>query len=351
MLNASPSSLLVEKQMSSILESARNDFFAPAIVAGIAENGQVLWQEALGYADLENKRPAQLTDIYRIGSISKPFAAMLLLTLHDQGKIKLDQNIQAYLPYFLCDQEKAKISVKNLLNHTSGIRHYAYEKGEKENQIQFSTMKDGLALNGVHDEALLANPNDKFIYSSYGYNLIGALIEEVSQKPYGQFIAEQIFSKAGMKNSGLDEKQNFVDLRVSQYRRQGGSIVRAPEVNSSHKWSSGGLVSNAEDLLSFAHALYEGKIINQASLELAQTTTNINGVDTEYGLGWRVFSHNGRQYVSHGGSATGGSAYLLRAKNQDRAIVLLTNIEKANLKLDTQKIKALALKLFETYFN
>lgn len=149
-----------------------------------------------------------------------------------------------------------------------------------------------------------------------------------------------------MTSSYLDSHEEIIDGRVGQYRLGPKGFFNAPYVNSSPKWSAGGLLSNVYDLLKFYSPLVSGKLISEGLLRLSHTATILpSGENTEYGLGWRVFKIDGIDYVSHGGSATGGQSYLLGLNGQDLAVAILVNVE------DADGMRELALEVLNTWIN
>lgn len=329
-------------QIKNILAQAKESFNTPAIVTAISCDGEVVFADAQGLANIETKTLAQTTDVFRIGSVSKPLAAALLLTLVDEKRLELDKTIGHYFPNY--PKDKQAITIRHLLSHTSGMRHYHYDLGEKENHQAFNNLIAGLNIFNVKRSPLLFEPGSDYSYSSYGYNLIGALIERVTQLPYGEALKKRVFEPAHMTSSYLDNYEEIIEGRVGQYRLYNETLANAPYVDSSHKWSAGGLLSNVYDLLKFYSALVKGEIMSKSLVELSHTATILpSGRDTQYGLGWRVFEQDGVYYVSHGGSATGGRAYLLGLKGQDVAVAILVNVEKADGMME------LALQILNTW--
>jgi len=143
----------------------------PGFAVAVAVDGKIVWSEAFGYADLEAKRPATPETQFRIGSVSKPLTADAVAQLYEAGKLDLDAPVQRYVPTF--PQKGAPITTRLLGGHLAGIRHY---KGAEFTLNQhFASVTAGLAI--FKDDSLVAPPGTRFSYSSYGFNLIGAVVE------------------------------------------------------------------------------------------------------------------------------------------------------------------------------
>ncbi len=193
------------------------------------------WANGYGYADLENKLPATAKSSYRMASVSKPMTAVGILVLVQQGKVNLDSEVQEYVSYY--PKKRWPISIRQILGHLSGISHYRdYEK--ECGTTKKMTTREGIALFKEWD--LLHKPGSKFQYTSYGYNLLGAVIEKVSGQSYEKFMQEQIWQKIGMENTGIDYLYDLIPGRVRGYRKVGNKIQNTRPVSTSLKVGGGG---------------------------------------------------------------------------------------------------------------
>ena len=155
----------------------------PSVSGGVSLNGKIIWLGAVGLADIENNVPAKPNTVYRIASISKAITSVAIMQLFEQGKIKLDEDARTYLPYF--PKKKWKFTVRQLLNHTSGIRNYRY--GEFNSTESFKSIKDAIRV--VMDDSLQFEPATKYQYTTLGYNLLAGIIENVSGMSYEQYLS------------------------------------------------------------------------------------------------------------------------------------------------------------------
>lgn len=158
-------------EIETIFEQARKDFHSPGLSAAIAVGDKLVWSGGIGLADVENDVPASAESVYRIGSVSKPISAVAVMQLVEQGAVSLDEPIQKYVPDFP-EKRPHKITLRHILTHTSGIRHYA--EGEFDNPVHYASV--GEALKIFKDDPLEFAPGEKYQYSSYAFNLLAAVV-------------------------------------------------------------------------------------------------------------------------------------------------------------------------------
>lgn len=297
----------------------------PSISAGVLSNGKIFWLGAAGYSDLENSITANPKTVYRIASISKPITAVALMQLVEKGKIKLDEDALKYIPYF--PRKKWKFTVRQLLNHTSGIRNYktAEEFNSKEH---YNTTRE--ALHVMMEDPLRFQPGTKFLYTTLGYNLLAAIIEEVSGMDYNSYLKKYIFEPAGMTSTFTEIQKNIVFNRAHGYEKdEYRELENAPLADLSIKYAGGGLISTAEDLLKFANSLISGTLIKHASLDTMLIPTKLtNGTIISYGLGFSTnITSDGEGFFSHAGNGTGFSSFFVVFPKSASAAVSLINLK------------------------
>jgi CubicO group peptidase (beta-lactamase class C family) len=266
-----------------------------------------IWAKGFGYADLENKTPTKAESAYRLASITKTFTAVGILQLVEKGKIDLDAEVQTYVPYF--PKKKWPVTVRLLLGHLGGISHY--KDIDKEGHIKVhKDTKEALAI--FSDFDLVAEPGTKYQYSSYGFNLLGAVIEGASGRSYGDYIKENIFVPLGMGNSRLDDPDDLIPNRVRGYRLINNQIKNSEFVDISSRFAGGGTRSTAVDMLKYARGIMEGKLLKKETEEMMFTSmATREGRLTDYGMGWSVSPWHGHFQVAHGGAQNETATYLL----------------------------------------
>src|SRR5436305_8211543 len=211
----------------------------------VADNGQVILHKGYGLANMEWNIPNTADTKFRLGSVTKQFTATLILQLVEQGKIKLDGKLIDYLPDYRKDTG-VKVTIHNLLSHTSGIPSYTSLPGFFQNVSRNPfAVNDFIKTYASGD--LEFEPGTKFVYSNSGYFLLGAIIEKVAGKPYEQVLKENIFDPLGMKDSGYDHWETILSKRAIGYTQTPRGYETAPYLDMSIPYAAGSLYSTVED--------------------------------------------------------------------------------------------------------
>src|SRR3954471_15416906 len=172
---------------------------APAITVAVAVDGKITYSKAFGMADVENDVKATPETLIRTGSIAKPISAAAALTLVDAGKLDLDAPVQKYCPAF--PQKQWTVTTRQVLGHLSGIHHYTGP--DFESTKHFATTKDAFVM--FANDPLLFEPGTKYQYSTYGYTLIGCVIEGASGEQFRDYVAKHVLASAGMTHTFVDD--------------------------------------------------------------------------------------------------------------------------------------------------
>lgn len=284
------------------------------------------WKKSFGYADMEHKIPAKPDTLYRLASISKPITAVGILNLLEEGKLSLDDEVQKYVPYF--PRKRWPITIRHLLGHLGGISHYRNYDEEGHFNTHYTT-KDSVGV--FKDWELKAEPGTKFIYTTYGFNLLGAVIEGASGKPYAEYMRENVWKPLGMNNTRMDIANDVITNRARGYLRIGGEVKNCEFVDISSRFAGGGILSTAVDLVNLSKGLDEGKVLSKENQRMMYTSmVTKDGRVTEYGMGWGLDVIQGFWNVSHGGGQQGTSTYLLRFPGEKFAVAVTCNEESQN---------------------
>ena len=327
----------IEKAVSAFMTANS----IPGVSVAIVQNGQPVWSTGFGMSDLEDSAPATSSTLYRLGSISKPITAVAILQLYERGKLDLDAPVQKYCPAF--PQKDAPITSRQLLGHLSGIRHYNPDgKGDvpEDSARHFATMQESLQLFAA--DPLLSKPGAQFHYSTYGYTLLGCVLEGAASQKYIDFVRENVFRPAAMDRTQVDDFFAIVPHRTRWYHRdKSGSVQNAGVLDSSYKIPGGGLISSADDMANFEVALLAGKLLKPATQQLMWTVQHTaDGNPTGYALGWGVTDRLGFHTVGHDGGQQGTSTVIILAPQKSAAVVVLAN-------MDGQDVNALAESLLK----
>ncbi len=298
-----------------------------------------IWVKGYGYADLENRVPAKPESAYRLASVTKTMTAIAVLQLVEARKIDLDAEVQTYVPYF--PKKKWPVTVRHLLGHLGGISHYRDYDVEGRIKVHKNTQE---ALAVFQDFNLIARPGTRYNYSSYGYNLLGAVVEAASGMPYGDYIQKHILTPLGMENSRLDDPADIIPNRVRGYCLIRGEVKNSEFVDISSRFAAGGTRSTVIDLLKYARGVMEGKLLREETWKQMFTSMATQaGLLTGYGMGWRVRPLNAHFQVSHGGGQPETTTYLLIFPREKFAVALGSNLERTNRLLYVYRLAELVL--------
>ena len=229
----------------------------PGLTIGFIKDDYT-WVKGFGYADLENKIPAKAESAYRLASVTKTMTGTAIVQLAEKGKINLDGEIQTYVPYY--PKQKWPVTVRQLLVHLGG--------GQTGSGFgpEYVTPREVVAR--IAKYPIQNEPGVKFDYQTSGYNLLGAAIEEVSGKSFGDYLRENIWSPLGMNDTRMDNVRDLIPNRVRGYDLVKGEIKNAPFLDVSALLGGGGAIGTVPDMLRWASSIERAGILSQSSLDL-----------------------------------------------------------------------------------
>lgn len=289
----------------------------PGLSVGFIKDDFV-WAKGYGYSDLENRVATKPESAYRLASVTKPMTAVAILQLVEKGKINLDAEVQTYVSYF--PKKPWPVTVRQLLGHLGGISHYKNPADELHIKTRKST-REAIAIFENFD--LVAEPGTRYSYTSYGYNLLGAIIEAASGMSFGEYMRQNVWQPLGMTDTRMDDPLEIIPNRVRGYQLVDGKLKNSEFVDISSRFAAGGTRSTVPDLLKFAKGIMSGKLVSADNMNLAATSMSTReGMLTNYGMGWDTRPQNGRFALIHGGSQqeTGTFLYILPRRNLAFAI-------------------------------
>ncbi len=297
---------------------AANDQFMGTVL--VSKHGKVVFDKAYGYADLEWQTPMTTDAKLRIGSMTKQFTAAAILLLEERGKLKTDDLIKTYLPDAPASWQK--ITIHNLLTHTSGLPNYTAQPGFQALMRQASTPKDVIAL--FRDKPLDFEPDTNWAYSNSNYFLLGLIIEKVSGQTYADFLKTNILTPLHMDATGYDINAEVLSHRALGYAPGMHGLENAGFVDMTTPYSAGAMYSTTHDLLTWENALYGGRVLSAASLKKMTAPYKAG-----YGYGLFIHSEDGRATIEHGGNINGFNSEMAHYPDDDVNIIVLDNIEGA----------------------
>jgi D-alanyl-D-alanine carboxypeptidase len=277
----------------------------PGAAVIVTEHGKVVYEGGRGLADLKAKTPITPATVFRIGSITKQFAAAVVLQLVHEGKLSLDDPLSKFLPDY--PQPGASATVRQLLSHTSGIQDYTDIPGwmtEANTNKPYTTQQ---LIDVFKNKPAQFKPGEKWAYDNSGYILIGAIIEKVTGKPWYQAVDERIAKPLHLMTLryGIDEA-SIPHMAVGYAPDGDGGFVPAQKINMSVPGAAGSLVSTVGDLATWANALHHGKVLDPASYKAMTTRTKTaDGKLNDYGFGLELVDVRGHPTIGHNGGIFG----------------------------------------------
>ncbi|MGC9471805.1 MAG: serine hydrolase domain-containing protein [Bacteroidales bacterium] len=299
----------------------------PGLAVAVSVNGEIVWSQGFGYADLEHRVPVDPgAALFRVGSVSKSFTSAAMARLVEKGQISPDSLIHVYVPSFPWKNDS--ITLRMVAGHLAGIRHY--RGNEFMNNRFYPTVEEGLSI--FIADSLLFRPGTRYSYSSYGYNLLSAALEKASGKEFLTLMEEEVFGPAGMNHTLPDYSDSIITGRTDFYIIDSlERIANAPDVDNSYKWAGGGFLSTAEDLLRFARAVQADSFISRSVFEeFIRSQTTSDGEPTHYGMGWVSRTNAmGMKWFGHSGGSVGGTTQLIIYPEEQVAVAMVCNISDA----------------------
>jgi CubicO group peptidase (beta-lactamase class C family) len=300
------------------------------------------WSKGFGYADLENKVPVTPQTLFRMASVTKPMTATGIMNLAQDGKLNLDDEVQKYVPYF--PKKKWPVTIRQLLGHLSGISHYRNYDVELHIKTHHDTRR---AIDIFKDWDLEAEPGTKFIYTSYGYNLLGAVIEGASGQTYAEYMTDHIWKPLGMIHTRMDIADDIIPNRTRSYRILDGTVKNCEFIDISSRFGGGGTLSTVIDLLNFSRGLDKGTLLSlETQDKMYRPMTTKDKRLSEYGMGWSNDFLSGFWNVAHGGGQAGTSTYILRFPDENFAVAVASNLQGHNTAIYATVVQQLILDAF-----
>jgi CubicO group peptidase (beta-lactamase class C family) len=238
----------------------------------------------------------------------------------------LDLPIQEYLPDY--PVKRWPVTTRQLGGHIAGVRHYRGQ--EMLSAVRYPTVESGLAI--FSEDSLLFEPGTDYSYSSYGWNLLSAVMEEASGTEFLPFMRDEVFEPLGLRHTVPDHTDSIIPHRTRFYERgPDRAVVNAPYVDNSYKWAGGGFLSTPEDLVRFGQAHLQPGFLRSETLEVLMTPQLLrSGESTNYGIGWRTGTQeDGDRTLGHSGGSVGGTTLLLLVPGHDLVVAGVVNISGA----------------------
>jgi CubicO group peptidase (beta-lactamase class C family) len=304
------------KQIGNLMEALyqRGQFNGVILVA---KQGHPIYRKVFGKANFQTNADLTPETPFCLASVSKQFTAMAIILLAQQNKLTYDDPVSKYIPEFAHSQPVNQITLRQLLNHTSGIPDYG------DLGLDDSNLTPDRLIKGIVDRlSLLLTPGRKYRYSNPGYALLAIVVQRVSGQSFGDFLQQRVFGPLGMGQTFVfDDARKKGKNAATGYSQFG----KEDDVNPTLVPGDGGIYSTVDDLFKWDQALYTNKLLPQSALAVAFTPGKVEEGTTAYGFGWNIAEDGGGKYVWHTGSTAGFRAFIERRLTPRTTVIMLTN--------------------------
>lgn len=292
------------------------------IAVGYSIDGELVWSGAEGFLCEGENDAFSTSTLTRIASIAKNFTAVAIMQLVEKELLDLEAPIATYLDNL--PKDKQAITAKQLLAHTSGVSQYM-DENEIENTKHFETLEEAMQV--FINRPLLFEPGSKYFYTTYGYVILGRIIEKASDMSYQEYMEKNIFAVAGMYNTTVEEIGKSYPNKSCLYHNNGRKAKAGNQNDLSNRIPGGGFHSTLEDVLKFGNALLEGKLIPLEVLEKMTQPQPVEYDGNKYSLGWFLYGPEPIENVviGHSGGQTGCTSQLMIVPKSKTVVVVLSN--------------------------
>lgn len=314
---------LTEK-IDSLAEATLESGPVAALGIGVKRGDDLLLAKGYGLADVENQVPARAETVFRIGSITKQYTAASIMQLVEAGEIGLEDPITKFFPDY--PTQGHEVTVRRLLNHTSGIRSYTGLEAWRPKRTLDLTDQELVDL--FKNEPFDFEPGESYLYNNSAFYLLGMIIEVVSGESYRDYVKAHLFEPLGLSGSMYCDEQPIIPWRAEGYAIEDGNLVNDAYLSMNQPGAAGALCSTVPDLLVWTAALRSNEVVSSESYAQMTTRGTLNdGSDIGYGFGLGVGEFEGQPTVSHGGGINGFVTMMAHYPDSDLDIVVLSNTE------------------------
>ena len=332
------------ERLAARIDAAARELIAtkatPSVAVAISRNGRTIYSKAFGKADLEQNVAATPGTVYLIGSITKQFTAAAVLSLVEDGKLSLDDQLSKFFPDW--PAAGRGVTVRQLLNHTSGIKDYTGVP--RWLPVMALPLPHDSMIAFFRDEPMDFAPGTDWRYDNSGYYLLGVIIEKASGQKYAEYLVHRLFEPLNLKSTRYCTSRSIVPNRAPGYNTAAGGFTNAAPINVDQAFAAGAICSTVGDLLAWTRALQAGRVIKPESYRMMTTPIPLPGGKAQsYGFGLGVGTFSGHRIISHNGGINGFNAQLASYPDDSLIVAVLVNVESGEADRLERKVSRWAL--------
>lgn len=307
---------------------------SPGVAVRVSRGDEILFDQGFGLAELGSEIKVTPETKFRIGSVTKNITAAAILKLQDEGKLKVTDSLDSVLPDF---PNADKITITQLLNHSSGIPSYTSQTDFFKN-VKAEVTPDEIVAR-FKDEPLEFEPGSDWRYNNSGYFLLGHIVAKVSGQTFDEYLENTFFAPLGMLSTGIHNSKEILKNEAYGYSFNGTGFDKALDWDMSQAGGAGAIYSTTGDLDIWVSELFAGNVVSEASLAEALSPLKIEpDNETHYGFGWSIDDQRGLRKISHGGGLQGWSSFLVHYPEHKFTIVVLHNALPSSPQINTAVI-------------
>jgi CubicO group peptidase (beta-lactamase class C family) len=316
------------RQLHTLIAERLKAAHVPGASIAIGKNSQIVWSEAFGLADVENNVPARTDTRFRTASIGKSMTATAAMQMAERGELDLDAEVQRYCPRY--PRKDQPITVRELITHTSGIRHYEGPSAASEEYItrHYDNVSDAIDIFAT--DPLVQKPGADFHYTTWGYVVLGCVLEGAARVDFRSLMTQRIFAPASMASTRDDDPRALIPHRVSGYVFTEGKLTNSQFADMSAKMAAGGFLTTAPDLVRFMNYWMLPGYVSAATRQKMLTPyrlPNGNGTVDGFGMGMFLDEVEGHRAGLYGGGTAGGTGVIMFIPDLQLSIAGLFNLE------------------------
>ncbi len=336
----------VGHKLDSLLQriNKRHDFHGSLLVA---KNGKILYDNQVGYADFKKKEPLNEASVFQLASVSKQFTAAAIMLLYERNQIQLTDTVNTYFPDF----PYKDITIKNLLNHTSGLPRYFWVAEHEWKQEKAPTNSEMMTLLESSKAQRYFKPGRNFDYSNTGYFVLASIVEKVSGNSFSAFLKENIFDPLEMNDSFVlsSENDHTLENQLYGYRLyRGRSHLKIGSTVNDAIVGDKNVYSSSKDLLKWTLGLNSGKLLSKESVNLMYSKgETIYGKKVPYGFGLRINTKD-ENTIYHYGKWNGFSTGLTQYQEDELVVIILEHTSYNAMASLNKKVKKIIKENFHS---
>jgi D-alanyl-D-alanine carboxypeptidase len=311
------------------IDSLAADFISathtPAVSVAVLRRSDTLGRKGYGDASIAPRREATAATVYRIGSITKQFTSAAIMRLIERGQASLDDPMSKYLPDV--PTHGRVVTIRRLLNHTSGIHSYTSEPEWMKHWAEDLTPRQIVAF--VDHDSLDFEPGTKWLYDNTGYVLLGMIVEKITGEPYASYLQHDLFAPLGLRQTSYCPTSPTDPSFAAGYSSAGGTVKPAVFLSMTQPFAAGALCSTVRDLVIWQRALAGGRVVNARSYEQMTTPEKLTtGAPLSYGFGLAPGTLGGHRSIGHGGGVNGFTTSSMYFPDDSVNVVVFSNSDR-----------------------